>query len=256
MIIAELKGKLSPKVIEMEDVLTSNVFSFFKYTDNSILKEYLKFLIKISVLDDDDFIIEFWPRFDDQTEPDVVIQSQEYYIVLEAKYKSELEKSNKNRYDQIDREIEGGKIASKNFNKKFVYILITAKYCEETNEFELYKKEAEKDLFIFKWTNWQEVATFLKTKVISEKSLPISAKIFAQDLYDLLIKKNLITFTSIRDLITENTKTLSSLQNTSKCQFFSTDGSTYSGKYYGFSKVLQNLPNINKPKGRIFFDGK
>lgn len=43
MIAAELRGKLSPSVERMEDVLTSNVFSFLKYTNRSIcFRTYLK----------------------------------------------------------------------------------------------------------------------------------------------------------------------------------------------------------------------
>ena len=42
MYLAELHGKLSSKLEGMEDLLTSNVFSFFKYSTRKIfLKSYL-----------------------------------------------------------------------------------------------------------------------------------------------------------------------------------------------------------------------
>jgi hypothetical protein len=48
MFIAEIKGKLSHNIEEKEDVLTSNVFSFFKYADR---KAYLKpFLAELDII--------------------------------------------------------------------------------------------------------------------------------------------------------------------------------------------------------------
>ena len=42
MYLAELRGKLSSRVERMEDILTSNGFSFFKYSTRDIfLKNYL-----------------------------------------------------------------------------------------------------------------------------------------------------------------------------------------------------------------------
>lgn len=42
MYLAELYGKFSPREERMEDILTSNVFSFFKYSSRNIfLKSYL-----------------------------------------------------------------------------------------------------------------------------------------------------------------------------------------------------------------------
>lgn len=42
MYLAELRGKLSSRIERMEDVLTSNVFSFFKYSNRDIfLRKYL-----------------------------------------------------------------------------------------------------------------------------------------------------------------------------------------------------------------------
>ncbi len=43
MYITELKNKIPPSLERMEDVLTSDVFSFFKYAERTI---YLKSLLK------------------------------------------------------------------------------------------------------------------------------------------------------------------------------------------------------------------
>lgn len=43
---AELNGKLPFRICRMEDILTSNVFSFFKYSNRSIfLKKFLGKLV-------------------------------------------------------------------------------------------------------------------------------------------------------------------------------------------------------------------
>lgn len=43
MYMAELRGKLSEKAEKQEDILTSNVFSFFKYANRQI------FLVKFQI---------------------------------------------------------------------------------------------------------------------------------------------------------------------------------------------------------------
>ena len=69
MYIAELRGKLSSRVECSEDILTSNVFSFFKYANREIfLKRYLAnlgFDITTEEAINAQFI--FWPVFEDGT---------------------------------------------------------------------------------------------------------------------------------------------------------------------------------------------
>ena len=85
MYVAELHGKLSPKMERMEDVLTSNVFSFFKYADRSVfLKRYLNYLgVGITQSEALSAIFNFWPRYEDNTEPDVIIRTQNHYILID-----------------------------------------------------------------------------------------------------------------------------------------------------------------------------
>jgi hypothetical protein len=87
---AELRGKLSTNLQTSEDILTSNVFSFFKYSDRKVfLQQYLHQLgIDVSRQDVKSAQFIFWPRFDDQTEPDLVLIVGNYYILVEAKYSS------------------------------------------------------------------------------------------------------------------------------------------------------------------------
>ena len=88
MVIAELHGKLSSKLQDMEDILTSNVFSFFKYTNRTIfLNGFLKklgFVFAETELQTAEF--RFWPSLDDHTEPDLVLLIGKKYIMVEAKY--------------------------------------------------------------------------------------------------------------------------------------------------------------------------
>ena len=112
MYIAELKGKFSEKGKNKEDVLTSNVFSFFKYADRTIfLKPFLEELGLDMQISGDDVvkaIFDFWPNYDDRTEPDVVVGVGKYYILFEAKYKSDFGKETELHKDQLTRELEGG----------------------------------------------------------------------------------------------------------------------------------------------------
>ncbi|MCM8788091.1 MAG: hypothetical protein NC935_08620 [Candidatus Omnitrophica bacterium] len=71
MYIAELKNKIPPGLEKMEDVLTSNVFSFFKYAERTIYLKSLLRKLNIAVSDKElnkaEFI--FWPTYEDGTEP-------------------------------------------------------------------------------------------------------------------------------------------------------------------------------------------
>jgi hypothetical protein len=110
MYLAELCGKLSSRVERMEDVLTSNVFSFFKYSSRDIfLKKYLNKLgFDISVREAEEAEFKFWPVFEDGTEPDLVIMAGNYYLLIEAKYFSEFSEGTKKDEHQLLREIKNG----------------------------------------------------------------------------------------------------------------------------------------------------
>lgn len=63
MYIAELQGKFSPYQERMEDILTSNVFSFFMYARREIfLSEFLRLLdIETEAEDLHNAEFLFWP---------------------------------------------------------------------------------------------------------------------------------------------------------------------------------------------------
>jgi hypothetical protein len=103
MYIAELKGKLSSRIERSEDVLTSNVFSFFKYAPRDIFLSRLLSLLGINLTDDEldnaEFI--FWPTYEDGTEPDLVLLVGRYYILFEAKYFSDFGTDDEKNPEQL-----------------------------------------------------------------------------------------------------------------------------------------------------------
>ena len=90
MIIAELNGKIPSKLEDKEDILTSNIFSFLKYSSRRLLKDYLSLLgIDVTLNDSKNAEFIFWPKYDDRTEPDLVIVCGDNYILFEAKLYSD-----------------------------------------------------------------------------------------------------------------------------------------------------------------------
>jgi len=199
MYLAELHGKLSSRVERMEDILTSNVFSFFKYTSRKIfLKGYLdKLGFNISEREASRAEFLFWPRYEENTEPDLVIIVGDYYLLIEAKYFSDFGQETSKTKAQLIREVEGGEIDAKNYGKEFVLIAITADHYFKKEKFETIP-ERYKSNFI--WTNWQLVSSFLNYVLEANQSLKKQEREFATDLYSLLDKKNLRDFQSYNAL--------------------------------------------------------
>ena len=74
MYLAEIKGKLPPVVRNSEDILTSNVFSFLKYSKRTVFLHPLMDKLKIDASDRDleEAEFYFWPSFKDGRFPDFV----------------------------------------------------------------------------------------------------------------------------------------------------------------------------------------
>ena len=64
MLRAELHGKLSSKVVESEDVLTSAVFGFLEVAPRRVLRAYLKSALgmDVSVAEAEEAEFSFWRR--------------------------------------------------------------------------------------------------------------------------------------------------------------------------------------------------
>ncbi len=246
MYLAELHGKLSRNFERMEDILTSNVFSFFKYARREIfLKPYLENVLGIPFTAEDlrktDFV--FWPSYDDGTEPDLVVITGSYYLLFEAKYFSNFGKETAKRRDQITREIEGGSLEAKRLGKRFVFVAVTAD--------SVFRKEKvfhlkSSDLPVgFCWTNWQAVASLLESIIAgNQHGLAHHEGCHAQDLLNLLDRKNLRAFGGFnleghftpRDRI-----------------FFEVESASFRGSFIGFEDALSGCPMIDPVLDVIFF---
>jgi hypothetical protein len=243
MYLAELRGKLSSRIERMEDILTSNVFSFFKYSNRNIfLKNYLNELgFKVSKEEAEEAEFKFWPVFEDGTEPDLVIITGNYYLLIEAKYFSEFSEGKEKSDSQLLREIKNGKLDAKNYNKEFKLIAITADYYFKEYKFKIIPQKFRSH---FKWTNWQSVSSFLDNILSSNPNIKGSERDFCLDLYNLLDKKHLRSFQNI----TYNGPSLEDYGSI----FFNAKTAKLRGDFIGFIESL-SLAERLKPIGKAVF---
>jgi len=247
MYLAELKGKLPSKIAKSEDILTSNVFSFLKYSKRSVyLKAFLS-LLDIAPTDiellEADFI--FWPSYDDNTEPDVIILVGAYYLLFEAKYFSDFGEETPTQKKQIIREYEGGQTEAENLNKSFTFIAITADYNMPTPKFDEISTDISKNI---KWVNWQAVSKILLSH-LEQFGTDCPDFAFAQDLYMLLAHKRLRGFLSFNRL--EGYYPVNVYPGEI---FFNAQTANFRGGFLGFQDVLSSFEILEKYSSRIFYD--
>ena len=235
MIQAELHGKIPSNLTDKEDLLTSNVFSFFKYSNREIFRDYLQLLgIEVTLTDSQKAEFFFWPKYDDGTEPDLVVICGNYYLLFEAKLYSDFSQETNTIEAQIDREIKMGKLSANNLNKNFVYVPITAEYYKNREKYSNYENSS----YQFIWTNWHTIASFIYF-VHEDEHLTHDIE-FLRDLYSLLVKKKLRWFIGIT-----NIKLDTPLTSTFPL-FYDFKTSKFKGEFTGFLEVLSNHGLINK----------
>jgi hypothetical protein len=242
--LAEIRGKIPGKLEFSEDLLTSNVFSFFKYSNRSAylaeLFERLEIPFEHIDLEQAEFL--FWPVYQDGTEPDLVLVTPNLYILVEAKYGAGFGNETFDREAQLEREYEMGMEEAANLDKQFFLVTITADYNFPMKKFNDVPDIANSPAF--RWVNWQSISAILMLKLVQyPDSLP--DRMFAQDLLDLLDKKNLRSFISYEYLSLGNDKTPENL-------FFSYDTANYRNAFIGFSKSLALIPKI-QTANRLFY---
>lgn len=243
MLQAEIRGKMSSKQENGEDLLTSNVFSFFKYAKRSLyLKRFLNglgFDISNESLESAEF--RFWPRYNDNTEPDLVIIAGDYYILFEAKHLSSFGDATEDRKCQILRELEGGIDEAASFGKIFFYVAITSHH---NNPQYLFTDFSDEERALIKWTNWQTVAQLLLEALEAQPAAPDS--LFARDLYDLLDKKKLRGFLPFSRL-------KSPISTPPQPIFFSAKTAHFRGCFIGFESALENGTVQKVPPRSLFY---
>ena len=247
MYLAEIHGKLSRQTENQEDILTSNVFSFFKYSDRiNLFYKFVKSLgLGISINDAFNAEFLFWPRFEDNTEPDLVIMIGDFYLLIEAKYHSGFGQETQSKEHQLIREIEGGIIESEELEKEFRMIIVTAHYSQKSD---LLADIPEKHRGKIIWTNWQNIAFFLYQQIENNPNLSKENRLFANDLYELLVRKKLRNYEGSSALMV-SFKALSI--NTGDI-FFGARSSNYRGKFMGFMYILPIVPLVKLPTDNVF----
>jgi hypothetical protein len=242
MYVAELRGKLSAEQENSEDLLTSNVFCFFKYARRSIFLKQLLSRIDVHLTDEEleeaEFL--FWPSYDDGTEPDVVILAGDYYLLFEAKYLSGFGRESKAHAAQIPRELLGGRQDAQTLGKsQFRMIAITADYRYPREKI----PEAYRDAVT--WMNWQAIADLLLTAL---EGADVPERRFAQDLYDLLVKKRLRGFRAFERLRTIKTP------RPAEHLFFPAARASFRGQFLGFQEALEEYEFVPSQKqGQLFY---
>lgn len=190
MLQAELHSKLPSDATRSEDVLTSNVFGIMNNCDrNLFLKPWLEL---IGLIIDPIYVEQaeffFWRRFEDGTEPDIVIDMPGYFIVIEAKYLSNLGDDE----TQLSREIIHGLKEAK--DKQFNLVCITRDFDYP----EILIKEKNKYSINIFWTSWQKLFIFLRE--ILQKEHDNSTKRWLNDLKELLKNKGFMGFEGFRNI--------------------------------------------------------
>lgn len=246
MYIAELRGKFSPTEERKEDILTSDVFSFFKYANREIfLFNLLKLLgLKVNKSDLDEAEFNFWPSYEDHTEPDLVVIVGKFYLLVEAKFHSGFGQANQTTRHQLVREYEGGKLEAQNLDKEFHLIAVTAHYAKH----QFLDENSEYAPLDVLWINWHQIAVLIYSILETNETLDSSIRAFAQDLYDLLVKKNLRKYAGLNLL-------KSILVRPSPSQlFFDASSSQYRGDFLGFFVSLKDTPKVQTYSKSIFYE--
>ena len=197
---------------------------------------------EVTVKDAEEAEFRFWPNYEDGTEPDLVIIVGKYYLLIEAKYFSGFGKKTETIDDQLIREIKGGQLEAKNYEKEFNLIAITADYYYKEYKFEVIPQKYRPH---FKWTNWQSVSSFLDNILSSNPNIKGAERDFCMDLYNLLDKKHLRSFQNI----TYNGPLLKDYRSI----FFDARTAKLRGDFIGFIDSLSLAKGL-KPVGKnVFF---
>jgi len=246
MYIAELHGKFSPQEERMEDILTSDVFSFFKYANREIFLHELLRTLGLDVCSQDLAGAEFnfWPSYEDGTQPDLVIIVGEYYLLFEAKLTSSFGRGTELSKYQLIREFENGRDEAQNQNKTFHLIAVTAHYSKHKFLEDIHGYFDHEIL----WINWHQIALIIERILNENNLLELELRCMAKDLTSLLVKKNLRKFAGYQVF---DFKRL--LQKTDYSLFFDAKTAQFRGDFLGFEEVLKPITELHLIK-RIFFD--
>ena len=252
---AELKGKLSAGARDSEDILTSNVFSFFKYARREVyLKKFLEGL-ELSPFPTDSAIeraeFDFWPNYDDGTQPDLVVQVGQHYLLFEMKLNSEVGHEDDNPSGQLIHEINEGRKEAKRRELSFKLIFVSADTLYPDYVLKNIHPELRRDV---KWLNWQFIAGLVLPFVENPGDVNQERRtpdlLFVEDLYRLLDHKHLRGFLSFERLCGHYTYPIN------EKIFFAAETSKYRGDFIGFAKALFAVNEVQSSPAAIFYSAK
>lgn len=208
MLAAQLKGKLTRKEEDLEDLLTSNVFGSIQYAPNEkglipllSASEDSKGLNPLNRLPNiSDVKYEFWPYLEGEDgiarEPDVLIRikyetKQRTIILVEAKYKSG-KSSEADEGSRINDQLasEWDILIAKETDARPYLLYITADFSYPNKDIEDAKSEFAKKRhgrFDVVWISWRKLPTVLNSNE------PI-----LKDLIEVLRKQGLTFFEGIK----------------------------------------------------------
>jgi hypothetical protein len=186
----------------------------------------------------------FWPRYVDNTQPDLVIIAGSYYLLVEAKYLSGFSGETSKSKSQIMREIENGILEANNYGKEFLFVAITADHYFRNDRFRDVPEEFMSRLV---WTNWQSVADFLEETLSTNVEVTSWEREFAMDLEMLLDRKRLRDYRGASAL-----KTSSFLPSRVQRIFFQAADAKYRGEFIGFVESLRTV-RLLAPTSRMVF---
>lgn len=220
MLLAQLHRKVPSEFEGMEDVLTSSVFGLLKYLPDRIACALLAEFAAIP-LPQGPIQLELWPRYPTppgfrspagtaeregqppsrgDTEPDAMITTKEWLVLMEAKYRSPLDET----YDQLGREFSVGHRLAQDTGRRFRLLVVTGHTLQPT--------PADLDLVTgvrnaltaastglgdvaaemaaavpasLHWTNWQQLYSIL-SKVCGDRQISDSTHRLLEDVCRLL----------------------------------------------------------------------
>lgn len=249
MLKAQIHSKLPSHICELEDILTSDVFSFFYYSDRKIFLHDFLSALGLVVSEDDAKVAEFafWPRFEENTEPDLVLIAGDYYILVESKFKSDFGKKTAKTKPQLEREIEGGQYEAVRLDKKFVILTITKDIIRCNEKFDFCEKQYNLSV---QWINWQFISEFLTRILNTKKHIDQRDKLMAIDLLQTLDKKGLRNYIDLNKSL-PNGKKIKAIDSV----FMKSETIIYRGDFIGFVSALTLSFKIKSVK-KIFYRQK
>ena len=244
MLSAELRGKLPGRIRNLEDVLTSYVFSFLQYSSRSVfLGRFLKDVgIRVSDGELKAAEFRFWPTLPNGTEPDLVIVAGDHHVLFEAKLFASFDSGDSCTQPQVVREIEGGLEEAGREGKLFHFVAVTADSCFPREALGCYQQHAS----VMRWVNWQSIARLVLTQ-IEEHGATLPDGEYARDLLTILDVRNLRGFRGFDAIDMPVTA------RTPEALFLSAQTLAYRGEFLGFRAMLGALPAVESADSPIFF---